>query len=131
MYLILSVLFLFTGCHEEEAKQQENSIYGTWSLIKYEPGFSPTENFSENQIIWTFNSNNSLNVLISIGTEVSDKLPLNSNGEYIYAANNNELIINNNQGFKYEITNNELIMSTFVGLEADGMRITFKKRTEE
>ena len=32
MYLILSVLFLFTGCNEEEAKQQENSLISTWQL---------------------------------------------------------------------------------------------------
>ncbi len=34
MYLILTMLFLFTGCNEEESKQQENSIYGTWQLTK-------------------------------------------------------------------------------------------------
>ena len=35
MYLILSVLFLFTGCNEEEAKKQEDtSIYGTWQLTQ-------------------------------------------------------------------------------------------------
>ncbi|QTE22190.1 hypothetical protein [Polaribacter cellanae] len=131
MYLILSIFLFTTGCSEKDTKQQENSIYNKWSLIKFEPGFSPTKSFSENQIIWTFNSNSSLNVLISNGTEVSDRLPLNSNGEYIYTTNNNELVINNNQSFKYEITNNKLILSTFIGLEAGGMRITFKKRTEE
>ena len=34
MYLILSVLFLFTGCNEEKTEQQENSIYGTWRLVE-------------------------------------------------------------------------------------------------
>ena len=44
MFLILSIFLLITGCSEEETKQQENSIYGQWSLIKYEPGLAPTEN---------------------------------------------------------------------------------------
>jgi hypothetical protein len=35
MYLILSVLFLFTGCNEEKTEQQENSIYGTWKLTSF------------------------------------------------------------------------------------------------
>ena len=46
MSLILTILFMFTGCNKEEVKQQENLILGQWSLIKFEPGFSPTENFS-------------------------------------------------------------------------------------
>ena len=29
-----SILFFITGCSEEETKQQENSIYGTWQLTE-------------------------------------------------------------------------------------------------
>ena len=54
MFLILSIFLFITGCSEEETKQQENSIYGQWNLIKYEPGLSPTENFNTGQISWTF-----------------------------------------------------------------------------
>ncbi|QTE21513.1 hypothetical protein [Polaribacter cellanae] len=36
MFLILSIFFLITGCsNEEETKQQENSIYGTWKLTSF------------------------------------------------------------------------------------------------
>ena len=36
MYLILTMFFLFTGCGQEEPKQQldTNSIYGTWQLVE-------------------------------------------------------------------------------------------------
>lgn len=34
MFLILSIFFFTMGCSEEETKQQENSIYGTWQLTK-------------------------------------------------------------------------------------------------
>ena len=35
MILILSMLFLVTGCNEEKVnEQQENSIYGTWQLVE-------------------------------------------------------------------------------------------------
>ena len=64
MFLILSIFLLITGCSEEETKQQENSIYGQWSLIKYEPGLAPTENFSVNQISWDFKHTNILKIQI-------------------------------------------------------------------
>lgn len=35
IYLILAMLFLFTGCSEEKVKQQENPIYGTWKLTSF------------------------------------------------------------------------------------------------
>lgn len=60
MYLILSIFFFITGCSEEEKKQQENSIYGTWQLIERFDGGSPTPNQSvENGEIITFSSDNS------------------------------------------------------------------------
>lgn len=34
MYSILTMLLLITGCDKEDVKQQENSIYGDWQLIK-------------------------------------------------------------------------------------------------
>lgn len=59
IYLILSVLFLFTGCNEEETKQQENSFYGTWQLIERFDGGSPTPNQNlENGEVITFSSEN-------------------------------------------------------------------------
>jgi hypothetical protein len=38
MFLILSIFLFITGCSEEETKQQENSIYGTWKLIEIYQG---------------------------------------------------------------------------------------------
>ena len=130
MFLILTIFFLITGCSDEETKQQENSIYGQWSLIKYEPGFSPTENFNNDEISWTFNSDDSINVAIVNGTQVSDGIPLNTNGNYLYSINNNELVLNNNESFKYEIIHNKLILSTFIGVGSDGIRITFSRAVE-
>lgn len=60
MYLILSVLFLFTGCNEEEAKQQENSIYGTWKLIEIyqsDGGSNPQWTIADISYTYTFNNN--------------------------------------------------------------------------
>lgn len=34
IFLILTSFLFATGCRGDEAKQQENSIYGTWRLTK-------------------------------------------------------------------------------------------------
>lgn len=124
MYLILSVLFLFTGCNEEETKQQENSIYKQWNLIKYEPGFSPTENFSENQIIWHFQQTNILK--IQVDNAVSTP-PLKTDGEYDFSINGNRVSINNME-YDFSISESTLIISD--DPSSDGFKATFSKLVE-
>lgn len=124
MYLILSVLFLFTGCNEEETKQQENSIYKQWNLIKYEPGFSPTENFSENQIIWNFQQTNILK--IQVDNAVSTP-PLKTEGEYDFSINGNRVSINNME-YDFSISESTLIISD--DPSSDGFKATFSKLVE-
>ena len=128
MFLILTAFILFTTCDKE--KPEEISIIGQWSLIKYEPGFSPTENFSLGAILWTFNSNNRVNVIIADDKEVNNEVPLNISGNYSYSNTESELLLDNKQNFKYEIKNRELIISSFIDLSADGLRITFSKIVE-
>ena len=128
VFIILTTFFLFIGCGQE--KNEEISIIGQRSLIKYEPGFSPTENYSLGTILWTFNANNSVYVMIADVTEVNDGIPLNKSGTYSYSNTENELLLDHNQRFKYEMTSGELIISTFIGPSADGIRITFSKVVE-
>ena len=124
MYLILSVLFLFTGCNEEETKQQESSIYNQWSLIKYEPGLSPTENFNVNQISWNFQQTNILK--IQVDNTVSTP-PLKTEGEYDFSINGNRVSINNME-YDFSISENTLIISD--NPSSDGFKATFSKEME-
>ncbi|KAB1155307.1 hypothetical protein F7018_12600 [Tenacibaculum aiptasiae] len=34
MYLIITVLILFTGCKDEEVAKLDKSIYGTWKMVE-------------------------------------------------------------------------------------------------
>ena len=124
MYLISSVLFLFTGCNEEEAKQQENSIYNQWSLIKYEPGLSPTENFNVNQIYWDFQQTNILKV--QVDNTVSTP-PLKKEGQYNFSINGNRLSINKIE-YDFSIIENTLTISD--DPSSDGFKATFSKGAE-
>ena len=124
MYLILSIFFFITGCSEEETKQQEKSIYGQWNLIKYEPGFSPTENFNNGEISWTFQSTNKLQVQVSNSV---NKPPLKTIGEYDFSINSDRILIDYIE-YDFSINGNTLIISD--DPSADGFRATLTKRTE-
>tara|TARA_B110000114_G_C14824950_1_gene290247 strand:+ start:26 stop:451 length:426 start_codon:yes stop_codon:yes gene_type:complete len=85
MYLILAVLFLFTGCNEKEAKQQEDtSIYGTWQLTQsfVVDGVSGDWKDIENGFIITLNKNNTFS---------SNKFQECSIGTYSINTNNNKI----------------------------------------
>ena len=126
--LILSV-FLATSCNNDDdnsTEQNNHDIVATWYLIKFEPGFSPTGNYTD-EIQWTFATNNSVDVVIENGTNTNSSLPLNSNGNYTYSIDNEILILNSDDSYNYEIINNELIFTKSIGVEADGIRITFEK----
>ena len=124
MILILSIFLLITGCSEEETKQQENSIYGQWSLIKYEPGLAPTESFSVNQISWSFEYTN----ILKIQTENTvNTPPLKTEGEYEFSINGNRISINNME-YDYSTNENTLVISD--DPSSDGFKATFLKIIE-
>ena len=121
MYLILAVLFFFTSCNKEKEQEQENSIYGKWYLLKFEPGISPTETFIEGEIVWTFKQENKL--IIELGNDVSSS-PIEPTGEYKFLVNKNRISIGNRE-FDYSKNEDTLIISN--NPSADGFRATFTK----
>ena len=129
LIFLMTLLLTTGGCTKEEHKdkKQENPIHNDWSLVKFEDGFSPIEEFANGEIIWSFDLNQKLNVRILEGTSINDKIPLNANGNYNYTINNNQVQLNGNKIFNYEIKSEELILNSLIGLEADGTRISFKK----
>lgn len=124
MYLILAMFIIITGCNEEETKQQENSIYNQWSLIKYEPGLSPTENFNVSQISWNFQQTNILKIQVD-NTVITP--PLKTEGEYDFSINGNRVSINN-MVYDFSISENTLIISD--NPSSDGFKATFSKAIE-
>jgi len=124
--LFLSIL-LATSCSDDNSSQASNNdILLTWRLIKYEPGFSPIDNYMD-EIQWTFNNDNTVDVIIENGTVVNNSLPLNSSGNYSFSIDDNVTILNNSDSYNYKIISNELIFTKSIGTEADGIQITFQK----
>lgn len=123
------VLFFTFSCNKSdqvEVPQVNNPIISSWKLIKFEAGFGPTFNYTNSEIIWTFNQNNTIDALIASGTNVYSNLPLKLSGNYNYSIANNGIVVNN-EGLKYEISGNVMIITDFVGQAADGRKLTFNK----
>ena len=119
-YLILIILSVFTGCNEEKVRHQENSIFGKWSLIRYEAGFSPTEDFSNGEVIWLFKQPNKLKV----ETHNTMSSPIKLIGQYEFSLNKNIINIDNSK-YDFLITENTLVISN--DPSADGFIATFSK----
>lgn len=125
MFLILSIFFFITGCSEEEIKQEENSINGTWQLIERFDGGSPTPNQSvENGEIITFSSDN-----------------LYSNNSYQcdgnYSINNSIIeisvscITTDLIKYSFNIENNELKLTSFPSTCDEGCYDKYKRILSE
>ncbi len=121
--IIFNILLLFSSCSDNEPINIEGPIIGKWSLIKYKPGYSPTENFNTGEIIWEFKKIEILNVIIDESISSSPVLP---NGKHKYSLNVNELKITiDNTEYDYEINNTKLLIDN--DLASDGFRIEFIK----
>ena len=130
IFIFLSVFsfFSFLSCsknNDNTTTQQTNNLVDTWKLVKFEAGFGPTLNYN-GEIVWSINSNNTINVSIANGTQLYDSLPLKLAGNYTYTSTTNT-ITSNQEGFKFEINNDVLIITDALGQSADGRRLTFNK----
>ncbi len=51
--LTTCVILSFLSCSNNN-ENTDNPLIGSWSLVKFESGFSETLNFESDEIIWTF-----------------------------------------------------------------------------
>lgn len=115
----------FCSKSDDANTQLNNEIVGTWKLIKFEAGFGPTFNY-DGEIIWKFNTNNTIDVAIANGTEVYPSLPYSNTGNYTYnIPSTNVLNLNQTENWNYNISSSQLIIHQ--NPSADGRRLTFTK----
>ena len=129
--LILSFFILVNfscdNADENSTSQTQSPILGQWKVTKYEPGFSPTANYSGEEIKWTFNNDNTVSVVIISGTTTNPTMPLNTTGTFQYVINSTNAITLNDIIYYYSIQGNELIIRTEIDVSADGKKLTFAK----
>ncbi len=120
LILIFSMLLSLTSCTSNDTSKQENLLIGTWNLMKFENGFSPTENFSNGDIIWNFQENGN----VSINSLMTNS-PIKPNGSYNYSLTGNRILIGDTE-YDYEFNNSILFISD--NPSADGFKATFTKQ---
>lgn len=124
MFLILS-LFFITSCNKnDETNQETTDLVGSWYLMSFNPGFGQTENYNTGDIIWTINSDNSINVTLNVTT--STQLPLNENGNYSYNIISNDSVNVENIDYEYQIEE-EQTLKLLDSPSSDGIILTFQK----
>lgn len=124
IFLILS-LFFITSCNKnDETNQETTDLVGSWNLMSFNPGFGQTENYNTGDIIWTINSDNSINVTLNVTT--STQLPLNENGNYSYNIISNDSVNVGNIDYEYQIEE-EQTLKLLDNPSSDGIILTFQK----
>jgi len=118
--LVIYVLFSVLSCSSND-ENNNNPLIGSWSLVKLESGFSETLNFESGEIIWDFQQNGTLSVLVT-GSIANSQIV--SSGNHSYSVAGDDVIIDN-QRFDFHFENSLLIISD--SPEADGFRAEFVK----
>jgi hypothetical protein len=122
--LFILSLFFITSCDKnDETSQETNDLVGSWYLMSFNPGFGQTENYNTEDIIWTINSDNSIDVTLNVTT--STQLPLNENGNYSYNIISSDSVNVENVTYEYELENQ--ILKLLDNPASDGIILTFQK----
>lgn len=118
--LIICMLFSVLSCSNNNGNS-DNPLIGSWSLVKFESGFSESSNFELGEIVWEFQEDGILSVLIT-GSIANSFIV--STGNHNYSVEG-EVVIIDNQRFDLHFENSLLIISD--SPEADGFRAEFVK----
>jgi hypothetical protein len=124
IFFILSIFFITTCDKNDETSQETADLVGSWYLMSFNPGFGQTEDYNTGDIIWTINSDNSINVTLNVTT--STQLPLNANGNYSYNIISNDSVSVENVEYEYLIEE-EQTLKLLDNPSSDGIILTFQK----
>lgn len=144
LIVLLVISFFSLSCNNDDEKVEPiiepieepvvtNPLFARWKLVYFNPNFFADEEFYSNaEVQWTINENNTIDVVIVNGVIVNGLLPLKETGSYNYIINNNVISIfivgfNQYENFEFEINNNELIIEDLVGVSSDGRYLKFEK----
>ncbi|TXD80998.1 hypothetical protein ESY86_19565 [Subsaximicrobium wynnwilliamsii] len=131
--LLFFSFFLIVSCNSNDddngTPQEQHEIMATWNLTRFERGFAQPYQYVD-EITWEINPDNTINVNIVDGTEVSNEMPLNISGSYNFTMSDieNELLIDDII-YKFQLSNTGeyLLIEDEIGFDADGMLLLFEK----
>ena len=124
--LLLVLTLLLCNCEKTTDNiLNHNRFIGQWQLISVSGGFSPHENFQSDEIIWKFQSNDTLEITTNVVVTNSSRLPIKKDTVLTYSYDTNYLVIDNHK-YEYKIDKNSLKL--FDNLHSDGIMLEFVKK---
>ncbi len=123
IFILFLSLFLILSCYKETDIPPETfSLPGVWYLKTYSPGFGPTEDIPFGDIVWLFDTENTLST--SVLLTANNQIPLHESGNYLYDSTENTVLID-------EVLYTYSIEGVYLTLEdhaaADGITLVFER----
>lgn len=119
-------MLLFSSCDKPQNDDLSvNPFIGKWELKSLMGGFSPTESFQENVILWVFNADESL--IMTINKELSNlsRMPVKIDTIVSYSYSTIDISIGT---FEYEYQLEGKTLKLFDNLASDGFMLEFEKK---
>lgn len=99
--LILIMGILSLSC-EDDIKQSNSEIFGTWNLISYQCCLSPSENYDQSEILWTFSNDGEFTANINTELEDNSQIPFQNSVTLTYTKTDTTVLINQSE-YDYRI----------------------------
>ncbi len=122
---IFVIATIFISCDKKEETITTDVLYGKWSLMENSKGFGGSETFEINDIIWEFNSDNTVSVTINVTPDL--ELPLGITGVYEYSLDGNYITLPDGVIFEVTILSDINTLRLSNNGASDGDIISFEK----
>ena len=126
VYIFLFLLVILSSCDDDNDVNIDNPFLGEWHLISLTGGFSPTETYQVGDIIWGFNSDDSLEIEISTNISNQSRLPIKNDTTLSYSYDSLHLVVGNNN-YEYRLENNDSTLKLYDELASDGIMMELEK----
>ena len=94
LFLPCIVGFLSISCADDDTMNRNGSeIFATWSLINYQCCLSPSENYNQSEILWTFSNNGELSIAINTKLDENSQIPFQNSTTVAYTKTETEITI--------------------------------------
>ena len=122
LLFILFCFILYSSCDKTE--ENTASLSGKWNLVYAQYGIAGYDNFAKNDIVWTFQNMNTVDVSINITLDAHAHLPIEQNGIFNTPSTDNKITLEGRE-YDYYFEDNKLIISN--NPQVDGPLYRFER----
>jgi hypothetical protein len=123
LFFIPFLFVCFFACDSDDS--QSNDLSGSWNLMSFQCCLFEPESFNQGDIIWSFNSNNTLDVTINTELIENSQLPIQENSSVSYSLTSNTVTL---ESIEYDYFFEDGLLYLTDDPEVDGPIIIFERR---